>query len=72
MPPKKLVPERLRRAPLDDEPVPVRPRASAPTMMPAWSSSEALAPTVVPPATVPSAVAWEIDRMPALTDVVPS
>ena len=72
VPPKELVPERLRRAPLDDEPVPVRPRASAPTMMPAWSSSDAFAPTVVPATREPSAVAWEIDRIPALTDVVPS
>ena len=72
VPPKKLVPERLRRAPLVAEPVPLRPRASAPTVMPPWSSSEAMAPTVVPPAMVPKAVAWEIDRMPALTNVVPS
>ena len=72
VPPKELLPERFRRAPLEAEPVPVMPRASAPTVMPFWSSSDAFAPTVVPATREPSAVLWEIDRMPALTDVVPS
>ena len=72
VPPKELEPERLRKAPLEAEPVPVMPSASAPTVMLFWSSSEAFVPTVVLPTVVPSAVAWEIDRMPALTEVRPA
>ena len=34
VPPKELFPDRLRRAPLEAEPVPVMPMASAPTVIP--------------------------------------
>ncbi len=72
-PPKVLLPEMLRKAPVELlTPVPVSERASAPTVMSPWSCRAApVADTVVPPAVVPSALLFWMFNAPALIVVAP-
>ena len=67
----ELVPERLRRAPLELEPLPERPRVSAPMAMELERASVAPSETVVPAAVVPRALAWRASRTPAEMAVEP-
>ena len=67
-----LLPEKLRRAPLPEMPVPVSEMASAATVMPPWTRSSAPSATVVPAAAVPRAVSWPMARTPQLTVVAPA
>src|SRR2546423_237465 len=72
VPPQILLPLTLRSAPLDDTPVPVSERGSAPTGILFCSSSAAPVPdTVTPPPVDPVAVLFRILRVPALMVVGP-
>ena len=53
-------------------PVPEIASASAPTVMPPWSSREAPEATLVPPATEPRALAWARLTRPEEIVVVPA
>ena len=70
-PPKPVVPDRLRRAPVLPTPVPLRLSASAPIDRLLCSCRAALLATVVPPVVEPSAEAFWIFNTPAETVVVP-
>src|SRR4051812_42377885 len=70
-PAHELVPVTASRAPMPPAPVPEIVNVSAPTARPVVSWRVALLATVVPPAVVPRAPAFEMARMPALTLVVP-
>ena len=66
-----LAPETLSSAPLLETPVPLRDKASAPTVMLFWSCSVVPLVMLLPEAVVPRAVAFWMFNTPALTVVVP-
>ena len=71
VPPKVFAPVKLRSAPLEALPVPEIASASAPTVMPPWSSREAPEDTLVPAPTPPRALEWARLTRPEETVVAP-
>ena len=67
---KTLAPDKLRKAPADETPVPVTEMASA-TLMPPVNCRAAPLATVVVPAVLPKPVALLTDNVPAFTRVAP-
>ena len=67
---KTLAPDKLRKAPVDEIPVPVTVMASA-TLMPPVNCRAAPLATVVPAAVLPKPVSLLTDNVPAFTKVAP-